>query len=332
MSVEEVPVAGEGPAEVGGGPLPRVLIASELKPLLPEDPLPGYEPIWISTEEETPTGDYVAIIPLLSRPMGERELAGLPDLKVLAQCAVGFDNIDLEAAARRGVPVTNTPDVLTESTADLAWALILAVARRLREGQEMLAKGEWTGWSPTQLLGLELYGSKLGIVGAGRIGQAVARRGIGFGMEILYSDQEPRPDFEATTSARFLDLPDLLRESDVVTVHVPSTPSTRGLFTKRLFDLMKPGALFINTARGDLVDEPALLSSLDEGRLAGAGLDVFSTEPAVPPEVANHPKVFALPHIGSATTHTRRRMAELAVRNAWAVLAGGDPVTPVPLP
>jgi glyoxylate reductase len=311
------------------GSSPRVLIAVELEPLLPENPLPGYEAVWISTLDPTPRGDYVALIPLLSRSIGERELEGLPELQVLAQCAVGYDNIDLGAAARRGILVTNTPDVLTESTADLAWALILAVARRMKEGQEMLAQGAWTGWSPTQLLGLELNGSTLGIVGAGRIGQAVGRRAGGFGMRVSYSDAERRPDFESAVGAHRLDLSMLLAESDVVTLHLPSTVETRRLFDAHRISLMKAGSLFINTARGDLVDEGALLESLDEGRLGGAGLDVFSREPQVPRELVEHPKVVALPHLGSATTQTRRAMAELAVKNALEVLAGREPLTPV---
>lgn len=321
-----------GPANLETNPgdtRPRVLIAAELESLLPADPVPGYDAVWISTPDPTPKGDFVAIVPLLSRSIGEEELEGFPNLQVLAQCAVGYDNIDLGAAARRGIPVTNTPDVLTESTADLTWALILAVARRIKEGQEILAAGAWTGWSPTQLLGMELNGGTLGIVGAGRIGCAVGRRGAGFGMRILYSDYEPRYAFESATGAGQVDLPHLLAESDVVTVHVPSTPETRGLFGAHNFSLMKPGALFINTARGDLVDEGALLTALDQGVLGGAGLDVFSHEPEVPPELVAHPKVVALPHIGSATTHTRRAMAELAVRNALAVLAGREPLTPV---
>lgn len=307
----------------------RVLIAAELQPLLPEDPLPGFDVVWIETRDPTPRGDFVAIIPILSRPMGEAELEGLPDLRVLAQCAVGYDNIDLQAAARRGVPVTNTPDVLTESTADLAWALLLAVARRMKEGQEMLARDRWTGWSPTQLLGLELNGKALGIVGAGRIGQAVGRRALGFGMEVLYSDNDPRPEFEEGVGASRLDLTSLLGGSDVVSVHVPSTDETRGMFDRSMFSRMKQGALFINTARGDLVEEEALLAALDSGQLGGAGLDVFSREPDVPRELVVHPKVVALPHIGSATTQTRRAMASLAVENAREVLAGRAPITPV---
>lgn len=311
------------------GPRSRVLIAAELRPLLPAEPLPGYEVVWIPTGDPTPRGDFVAMVPLLSRSMGEEEFEGLPDLEVLAQCAVGYDNIDLGAASRRGIPVTNTPDVLTESTADLAWALILAVARRLKEGQEMLARDAWTGWNPTQLLGMELNGGALGIVGAGRIGQAVGKRAVGFGMNIRYSDSVQRREFEERTGAEHFGLSELLREADVVTLHLPSTPETRGLFDAGRFSLMKPGALFINTARGDLVDESALLASLDSGRLGGAGLDVFSREPEVPRELVEHPKVVALPHVGSATTRTRKAMAELAVRNAREVLAGRDPVTPV---
>ena len=320
---------GTGTSGPGDSSRPIVLIAAELRTLLPDDPIPGHELVWIEDRDPTPEGGYVALISLLRRRLGEKEFEGLPKLKVLAQCAVGYDNIDLAAASRRGVIVTNTPDVLTESTADLTWALILAVARRLKEGQEMVAGGAWKGWTPTQLLGLELKGAVLGVVGAGRIGQAVARRAVGFRMNILYSDQEPRLELETAIGASPRDLPDLLAASDVVTVHVPSNPSTRGLFNRERFGQMKPGALFINTARGDLVDETALLAALEEGRLGGAGLDVFAREPDVPPELANHPKVLALPHIGSATTHTRREMAELAIRNARAVLAGKDPITPV---
>ncbi|MGD2123581.1 MAG: D-glycerate dehydrogenase [Gemmatimonadota bacterium] len=309
----------------------RVLIADELKALLPERPLPGFEVVWVSARDPTPAGDYVAMVPLLSRPIGAKELDGLPNLRVVAQCAVGYDNIDLQAAAERGVPVTNTPDVLTESTADLTWALILAVARRLKEGQEMLARESWAGWSPTQLLGLELNGSTLGIVGAGRIGRAVARRGIGFGMRILYRDVHPQPEMDGPLGAEHRRLPELLGESDVVTVHVPSNDETRGMFDARMFSLLKEGCLFINTARGDLVDEEALVRALDQGPVGGAGLDVFSREPEVPRELVEHPKVVALPHIGSATVVTRRAMAELAVRNAREVLAGRPPITPVQL-
>ena len=202
----------------------QILIAAELRELLPDDPVPGHAVEWLSGAEPTPRGPYEAIVPLLSRRIGEAELVGLPQLRVVANCAVGYDNIDLAAAARHGIPVTNTPDVLTEATADLTWALILAVARRLKEGEAMIAESRWPGWHPTQLLGLELSGSTLGIVGAGRIGQAVGRRAAGFGMRILYSDRDRRDGFEQTTGAEQVELRRLLAESHVVTVHVPSTP------------------------------------------------------------------------------------------------------------
>ncbi len=308
---------------------PRVLVAAELRDLLPPDPLPGYEVCWIAAEEPTPQGDFVGFVTLLRRKIGEAELDGLPELKVLAQCAVGYDNLDIGAAIRRGVVVTHTPGVLTEATADLTWALILAVARRLKEGQEMIASGRWTAWAPTQLLGMELQGATLGIVGAGRIGQAVGRRGVAFGMRLLYADPEAKGEFENRTGAVRKDLDELLAESDVVTLHVPSLPGTQGLLDAARLERMKPGALLINTARGDVVDEKALIAALQEGRLGGVGLDVYRDEPQVPPELVAHPRAVCLPHIGSATHATRRRMAELALANARAVLEGRAPPTPV---
>lgn len=307
----------------------QILIAHELKGLLEPEPVPGYIVEWLPAATPTPAGSHLAVVPLLSRRIGQPELEGWPSLRIIANCAVGHDNIDLAAAARRGIVVTNTPNVLTESTADLTWALILAVARRLKEGQATLAEGAWAGWDPTHLLGLELKGAKLGIVGAGRIGQAVARRALGFGMDVLYTARAPKPDFEQSTAARWLALDDVLQRSDVVSVHVPSTVQTRGMFDAARFALMKQGALFINTARGDLVDEPALIAALESGHVAGAGLDVFAAEPAVPRALVEHPRVVAVPHIGSATTATRRAMANLAMRNVRAVLAGDQPLTPV---
>ena len=306
-----------------------VLIASELEGLLPADPVPGHAVEWLAADEPTPSGSYAAILPLLSRHIGPAELDGLPDLRIVANCAVGYDNIDLEAAAERGVVVTNTPDVLTDATADLTWALILAVARRLKEGGALLTENRWVGWHPQQLLGLELRDSTLGVVGAGRIGQAVARRAVGFGMRLLYADAAARPEVEYATGAERAKLADLLAQSDVVSVHVPSSPETRGMFGQAEFARMRRGALFVNMARGDLVDETALLDALDSGHLGGAGLDVFSAEPNVPERLARHPRVMALPHVGSATTHTREAMAGLAARNVQAVLGGLAPLTPV---
>ena len=306
-----------------------ILIAHELRELLPDDPARGHIVEWLAAADPTPGGEYEAMVPLLSRRIGEAELQGLPRLRIVANCAVGYDNIDLDAAFRREIVVTNTPEVLTESTADLTWALILSVARRLKEAESMVASGAWPGWNPTQLLGLELHGATLGIVGAGRIGQAVGRRAVGFGMRVVYSDRERYPDFEEDTGAVPVELDDLLARSDIVTVHVPSTSETRGSFDASFFSRMKPGAFFINTARGDLVNEEALLGALAEGTLAGAGLDVFPDEPAVNASLVANPRVVTLPHIGSATTHTRRAMAGLAVGNVMAVLRGDPPMTPV---
>jgi glyoxylate reductase len=279
--------------------------------------------------EPTPAGAFVAAVPLLTRRFGEAEFTALPALRVVANCAVGYDNIDLAAAAAHGVTVTNTPDVLTGATADLTWALILATTRRLKEGLALVGEGQWTGWDPRQLLGFELGGKTLGIVGAGRIGQAVGRRATAFGMRILYADSIKRPEFERATGAEPVSLERLLAKSDVVTLHVPSTPETRGLIGPDAFARMKPGSFLVNTARGDIVDEPALLEVLAQGKLGGAGLDVFPREPEVHEALVADPRVVTLPHMGSATTDTRRAMADLAVRNVRSVLAGEPPLTPV---
>jgi glyoxylate reductase len=308
-----------------------VLIATELRELLDPDPVPGHAVQWISSAEPTPAGDAVAIIPLLTRRLGREELVGFPGLRIIANCAVGYDNVDLDAARERGVVVTNTPDVLTAATADLAWTLILAVARRVKEAEALAREGGWTGWDPVQLLGLELQGRILGIVGAGRIGQAVGRRAIPFGMRVCYADRAARPEFEVATSARLVPFETLLAESDVISVHVPSTFETRGMFGAAAFRRMKPGALFINTARGDLVDEASLIAAVERGHLGGVGLDVYAREPHVPERLRRHPRVLTLPHVGSATTATRRAMASLAARNVIAVLSGRPPLTPVRL-
>ena len=308
---------------------PRVLIAAEVRDLLADDPVPGHEIEWIAADAQTPTGDYSAIAPLLTRWVGGTEFKNLHGLKIVANVAAGVDNVDLIAAQLRGVIVTNTPDLTTEATADCAIGLMLAVARRFKEGQRLIDRGEWKGWHPTELLGLGLTGKTLGIVGAGRIGQAVGRRARGFGLQILYTSRKVKPDFEKETAARRVDLTRLLNESDIVSLHVPVTPDTKGLMDATRFGAMKEGAILINTARGELIREPALLDALREGPLAGAGLDVYAEEPMVHRDLVDHPRVFALPHIASATHETRRAMAELAIRNIRAVLAGEPPVTPV---
>lgn len=308
----------------------KVLIAEELRDLLGTDPVPGCEVEWIGADAPTPRGEeYVAVVPLLSRWIGGEQLKGLPNVTIVANCAVGVDNIDLVAAELRNVVVTNTPDVLTESTADLTWALILAVTRRLKEGLRLAGGGSWTGWHPTQLLGTELRERTLGILGAGRIGQAVGRRAPAFGMRVAYAARSRKEAFERETGARRLDLRALLAESDVLSIHLPSTPTTRGLLNRERFAQLKDGAFLVNTARGDVVREPALIEALEGGRLAGAGLDVFAEEPVIPQALIDHPRVVTLPHLGSATVETRTAMARLAVENVRRVLAGEQAVSRV---
>jgi glyoxylate reductase len=306
-----------------------VLIAAELKPLIDPGQLAGLEVTWIPADQPTPKGDYLAIVPLLSRWVGGTELKHFPNLKIVANCAAGYDNVDVVAAELRGVVVTNTPDVLTDATADLTWALILACARRLAEGIELVRSGQWSGWHPEQLLGLELKGRTLGIVGAGRIGQAVGRRGLGFGMELQYVSRQPKPDFERETGAMRVELARLLRESDVLTLHVPSTHETKGLINPETLVQMKLGAILVNTARGDLIREESLAIALEEGRLGAAGLDVYFDEPRIHPRLLAAPRTVLLPHLGSATHETRRQMAAIAVANVQAVLAGEPALTPV---
>jgi lactate dehydrogenase-like 2-hydroxyacid dehydrogenase len=240
--------------------------------------------------------------------------------KVFANCAVGYDNIDVPAATARGIAVTNTPGVLTDATADLTWALIFAVARRVVEGDRCVRAGEFKGWAPMLLLGGDITGQTLGIVGAGRIGQAVARRSVGFGMKVLYTNPSPRPELEREVGAKRVGLDEVLRESDFVSIHCPLTEETTHLIGRRELGLMKPSAYLINAARGPIVDERALVEALQEKRIAGAGLDVYENEPALAPGLADLPNVVLLPHLGSASTGTRTRMATMAAENLLAVL------------
>ena len=233
-------------------------------------------------------------------------------LRVISNFGVGYNNIDVAEAQRRGIAVTNTPGVLTEATADLTWALLLAVTRRIVEGDRLARTGQWQGWSPTQLCGADFTGKTLGIVGAGRIGAAVAKRAAGFSLRVLeVSRRSPRTEFEQ-----------LLRESDFITVHVPLTDATRHLFGEKEFRQMKPTAYFINMARGPVHDELALVAALRQGWIAGAGLDVYEQEPQINPGLRTLDNVVLLPHLGSAATETRQRMARMAAENLVAVLAG----------
>lgn len=268
----------------------------------------------------------------LTTAIDDAMLARLPALQVVADYAVGYDNVDLQAAARRGVVVTHTPDVLTDATADLTLALILAVARRLVEGDALARSGMWSGWHPRQLLGKELSGSRLAILGMGRIGEAVARRGHAFGLRIVYWSRSARPSLDRELGARRLGLGEALASADVVSVHLPLTDETRGLLDARRIALMKPDAILVNTARGSIVDEDALADALEGERLMGAGLDVHDREPVVHPRLAASRRTVLLPHLGSATIATRERMAEVVARNLVAVLRGDPPPDPVPAP
>ena len=250
-------------------------------------------------------------------------------LKVVANMAVGYDNIDICAATNRGVVVTNTPGVLDETTADVAFMLMLAAARRLGEGERLLRAGEWEWWGPKQLRGIDVWGKKLGVIGLGRIGRAVARRGRGFGMEILYHNRSRKEDAEKELGARYLDLDDLLRESDFVSIHTPLTDATRHLIGERELGLMQDTAVLVNTSRGPVVDEAALAEALEGGRIFAAGLDVYEEEPKVHPRLLELEKAVLAPHIGSATIETRDRMATLAAENLAAVLRGEEPKSPV---
>jgi len=307
----------------------RVLIAAELRNLLEPSQLAGLEVTWLAAGEPTPKGDFVAIVPLLSRWVGGTELKNLPNLRIVANVAVGYNNIDLVAAEMRGVLVTNTPNVLTEATADLTWALILATARRLAEGIDLVRSGRWTGWHPEQLLGMELRGRTLGLLGAGRIGQAVGKRAPAFGLRVIYAARTQKPEFEQLVGATRVDLKQLLADSDILSLHVPVTPETKGIINADALALMKRSAILINTSRGDLIREGPLAVALEEGLLGAAGLDVYADEPTIPPRLLAAPRTVLLPHIGSATEETRRKMAGIAVSNVQAVLSGKPPLTPV---
>lgn len=253
-------------------------------------------------------------------------ISSAPRLKAIANYAVGFNNIDLAAASARGIPVTNTPGVLTEATADLAWALLMCAARRVVEGDEMVRQGRFHGWGPRLLLGADVYGATLGLIGLGRIGTAVARRARGFDMRVVYhSRTRLQSKEEAELGLTYLDLPELLGTSDFVSLHVPLTADTRHMIGAQQLRMMKSSAILINTARGPVVDEAALAEALACRRLAAAGLDVYENEPAVHPDLLGLDNVVLLPHVGSGTLGTRSRMAIMAAESMISMLDGGRP-------
>lgn len=272
----------------------------------------------------------------ITRPIADKALALVrgaaeiiaagENLGAISNMAVGYDNIAVPAATARNILVGNTPAVLTETTADLAWSLIAAAARRIPEADRYLRAGRWKSWSPQLMLGQDICGSTLGIIGLGRIGQAVARRAKGFDMRILYADLAPKPDAEEALGVRFAELHELLRESDIVSIHTPLTDRTHHLIGARELALMKPSAVLVNTARGTVVDGRALADALREGRIFAAGLDVFESEPpALDDPLLQLDNCVSLPHIGSASVDTRTRMATMAADGLLAALEGRRP-------
>lgn len=264
---------------------------------------------------------------LLNNKISGELMDAAPRCKVYANYAVGYDNMDVQAATERGIALSNTPDVLTGATAELAWALLFAAARRLGEGERMVRAGKWTGWAPMQLLGFEVLGKTLGIIGAGRIGSAMAHRARGFDMRILYIKGSGRSAEMDALGAHRVTLEELLQESDFVSVHAPLNAGTRHLLGAEQLKMMKPTAILVNTGRGPVIDEAALATALAEGQIAAAGLDVYEREPVIEPRLFDLENVVLAPHLGSATYEARDKMAELAARNLLDFFAGHVPRT-----
>ncbi len=271
------------------------------------------------------TQDKEALVCLLTERVDEELLAAAPKLKIAANVAVGFDNIDVPACTKHRVAVTNTPGVLDETTADFAWTLLMAVARRVGEGEQLARSGQWKGWDLDQLCGTDVWGKTLGILGFGRIGRGVARRAGGFLMKVIYHDAVRAPEaLEKELHAEYREFNRLLAESDFVSVHVPLLAETRRLLSTAQFSRMKPTAFVINTSRGPVVDEAALVQALEGGKIAGAALDVFENEPAIHPGL-KRPNVVLAPHIASASIETRTKMACMAAENVVALFSGKRP-------
>ncbi|MDP3176398.1 MAG: D-glycerate dehydrogenase [Spirochaetaceae bacterium] len=267
-------------------------------------------------------GDADAVLCLLTDKIDAEAMEAAPKARGFANFAVGYDNIDLVEATRRRLPVSNTPDVLTDATAEMAWSLLFAAARRVVESDAVMRSGAWKGWGPLQFIGGDVSGKTLGVVGGGRIGQAFALKSAGFAMRVLYADERPSPVLEERLGALRVPLEKLLAESDFVSLHVPLIPSTRHLIDASALRLMKRTAYLINTARGPVVDEAALVEALRAGIIAGAGLDVYEDEPRVAPGLADLPNVVMTPHTASATVSSRNGMAVKAARNIAAMVGG----------
>lgn len=273
--------------------------------------------------------DADGLITLLSDKIDEEIIDQLPNCKVIANYAVGYNNINIKYAKTKKIIVTNTPDVLTNSTADLAVALVLACARNFVEGEKMVRQGKFKGWAPKLLLGVELYGKTVGIVGAGRIGIETAKRLKAFGTKIVYYSRKRKKDFELEFEAKKVNLETLLSTSDIISLHIPLTEETNNLLSKEKLDLLKPTAILINTARGEVIDEDYLIEMLENKRIFGAGFDVYQNEPSVNKKLLKLKNTVLLPHLGSATIEARNKMAELAAKNVIGVLLEKKAITPV---
>jgi glyoxylate reductase len=305
--------------ELPGDPTPRLRAAADVDIWPGDEPPPRDEII-------RRAADVDALLTMLTDPIDTAVLDAGKRLRIVAQMAVGYDNIDVGAATERGILVTNTPGVLTETTADLTFALLLAAARRVVEGDRLARGGGWKAWHPSFLLGQDVYGATLGIVGLGQIGLAVARRARGFNMRILYNDRSRHPQAEAEVAAEYVGLDGLLRESDFVSLHTPLSAETRHLIGERELALMKPSAVLVNAARGPVVDQRALHAALKERRIAAAGLDVAEVEPMPPDDpLLMLDNVIITPHVGSASVATRAKMAEMAVESILQALRGEMP-------
>lgn len=273
--------------------------------------------------------DMDGVLTQLTDVIDEEVISNLNKTKIIANYAVGFNNIDIEAAKKRKIVVTNTPDVLSDTTAELAWSLLFAVSRRIVEADKYVRSGKWNQFSPNLLLGQDLNNKTLGIIGAGRIGKAFAKKSIGFDMKILYYNRRRDIEFEEKYDAKYVDLNTLLKESDIISIHTPLTDETYKLIGKNEFDRMKKNCILINTARGPIVDEKALINALKQKSIYGAGLDVYEKEPFISKELIELENVVLTPHIGSASKETRNKMSKMAAENIINVLSGKEPKNPV---
>jgi glyoxylate reductase len=313
-------------------PMPSILVTRKLpSSVISKLEAAGTVEVYAGANPMTPeelrarVAGKAALVSMLTEQIDRSVIDAGGELKVIANVAVGYNNVDVAYARSRGIVVTNTPDVLTESVADFTWALILAITRRLGEGERLVRRGEWKGWAFDFLLGTELRGKQLGLVGLGRIGRAVAARAGAFGMRVAYTVRRETD----LTGGEAMSLDRLLNTSDVVSLHVPLTPETRHLIDRKALARMKRSAYLVNTARGPVIDEAALAWALQQHLIAGAALDVYEREPIIEAELLSLENVLLAPHLGSGTTETRTGMADLAAENAVAVLGGRPPLTPV---